>query len=83
MTLRVDTASPTDGYGPGPHAIAVVGERTVRASVTFGGDADDVEATVVARAELTPEECAAVIAWCRSRWSAPARIRAFAISFAG
>ena len=62
MTIHIETASSTDGFGAGPHPIAVVGTRTVRGTVTFLGDGCDFEASIVARDELTPEECAALIA---------------------
>lgn len=80
VPIEIETASPTDGFGPGPHLIAVVGARSVRATVSFAGE-DEIEASIVARVELTADECGAVIAWCRTRWSAPARIKAFSIAF--
>lgn len=71
--LRILDPFQTDGLGPHRLEIQTPG-RSVRVEVRFSGEGQNVEATIATKEELTPEECAAMVAWCRSRWRAPARI---------
>lgn len=58
-------------------------ERSVGGTVTFTrvGAELDVTARIVTPETYTPEECAGVVAWVRSRWPPPASVVGISFTF--